>query len=49
MSNPKFVEREFSDNIEGEYDDEGFFNTPNGSFWDPDGVYFNKEGSGRYI
>ena len=39
-----FVERIFNDNIEGEYDDEGFFTTPNGSFWDPDGVYFNREG-----
>ena len=48
MSNPKFVEREFSENIIGEYDDEGFFNTPNGSFWDPDGVYFNKEGYDRH-
>ena len=48
MSNPNFVEREFSEYIEGEYDDEGFFNTPNGSFWDPDGVYFNKEGYDRH-
>ena len=33
-------------------DKDGFFITPNGSFWDPDGVYFNKEGydkhGGRY-
>ena len=25
-----FVEREFNDFIEGEYDELGFFNTPNG-------------------
>ena len=48
MSNPKFIEREFSENIDGYYDDEGFFNTPNGSFWDPDGVYFNKEGYDKH-
>ena len=43
-----FVERELNDDVVGEYDDEGFFNTPNGSFWDPDGVYFNKEGYDRH-
>ena len=48
-SNKKtFVERIFHDNIEGEYDDQGFFNTPNGSFWDPDGVYFNREGFDKH-
>ena len=34
--------------MEGEYDDEGFFTTPNGSFWDPDGVYFNREGYDKH-
>ena len=43
-----FVERELTDEVEGEYDDEGFFNTPNGSFWDPDGVYFNREGFDKH-
>ena len=43
-----FVERIFHDDIEGEYDDEGFFTTPNGSFWDPDGVYFNREGYDKH-
>ena len=43
-----FVERELNDDVIGEYDDEGFFNTPNGSFWDPDGVYFNKEGYDKH-
>ena len=43
-----FIERIFHDDLEGEYDDEGFFTTPNGSFWDPDGVYFNREGYDKY-
>ena len=43
-----FIEREFHDDLEGEYDDEDFFNTPNGSFWDPDGVYFNREGYDKH-
>ena len=43
-----FIERELNDEVEGEYDEEGFFNTPNGSFWDPDGVYFNKEGYDKH-
>ena len=43
-----FVEKIFNDDIEGEYDDEGFFNTLNGSFWDPDGVYFNSEGYDKF-
>ena len=43
-----FVEKIFNDDIEGEYDEEGFFITPNGSFWDPDGVYFNEEGYDKH-
>ena len=43
-----FVEREFDESIPGEYDEAGFFNTPNGSFWDPDGVYFNREGFDKH-
>ena len=43
-----FVEREFNESIEGEYDEQGFFVTPNGSFWDPDGVYFNREGFDKH-
>ena len=43
-----FIEREFDESINGEYDDHGFFNTPNGSFWDPDGVYFNREGFDKH-
>ncbi len=41
-------EKILNDYVEGEYDDEGFFNTPNGSFWDPDGVYFNREGYDKH-
>ena len=50
--NSNFVEREWNEGIKGEYDEDGFFITPNGSFWDPDEVYFNREGydkhGGRY-
>ena len=28
----------------GEFDEDGFFTTPNGSFWDMDGEYFNHFG-----
>ena len=43
-----FIEREWTEDIEGHYDDDGFFITPNGSFWDPDYVYFNREGYDRH-
>ena len=43
-----FIEKILNDEIEGEYDEEGFFVTPDGSFWDPDGVYFNNEGYDKY-
>ena len=43
-----FVEREWNDNTEGDYDENGFFVTPNGSLWDPDGVYFNKDGFDKH-
>ena len=39
-----FIEREWNECIEGEYDEDGFFITPNGSFWDHDDVYFNRQG-----
>lgn len=46
-----FVEKEFQE-VEGGYYDEGFYYTPNGSFWDDKFYYFNKEGldkhGGRY-
>ena len=44
----KFIERVLTDDIQGDYDDDGFFITPNGSFWDPDGVYFNREGYDKH-
>jgi hypothetical protein len=44
ISEDIFLNRSFEEVIGGEYDEEGFYITPNGSFWDPDGVYFNKEG-----
>ena len=44
----KFIERKFNNDLKGELDDEGFFITPNGSFWDPDGVYFNKKGYDKH-
>ena len=44
----KFVEREWTEEIEGHLDKDGFFITPNGSFWDPDYVYFNREGFDRH-
>ena len=43
-----FVERELNDEVEGDYDEDGFFITPNGSFWDPDGVYFNRDGYDKH-
>ncbi len=37
----------------GEFDEDGFFTTPNGSFWDMDGEYFNRYGydihGGKYL
>lgn len=32
----------------GEYDDDGFYRLPDGDFYDPDGIYFNKEGKDEY-
>ena len=44
----KFIEREWNEDIEGELDELDFFTTPNGSFWDPDYVYFNREGYDKH-
>lgn len=41
-------EREFTEVEGGVYIEEGFYVTPNGSFWDPDGVYFNREGYDKH-
>ena len=43
-----FIEREWTEDIEGKLDEDGFFVTPNGSFWDQDYVYFNREGFDRH-
>lgn len=41
-------EREFKEVDGGLYNDDGFYITPNGSFWDPDGIYFNREGFDKH-
>ena len=33
-----------TEDTQGVLDNDGFFTTPNGSFWDCDGEYFNREG-----
>ena len=42
-----------TEETKGEFDEDGFFTTPNGSFWDMDGEYFNHFGydihGGKYI
>ena len=48
MENKKFIEREWNESIEGNLDEDGFFVTPNGSFWDSDNVYFNREGYDKH-
>ena len=48
MENKKFIEREWNESIEGSLDEDGFFVTPNGSFWDSDKVYFNREGYDKH-
>jgi len=42
-----FVEKEFQE-VEGGYYEEGFYYTPNGSFWDDKYYYFNKEGFDKH-
>jgi len=44
MISENFINRSFVEVTGGEYDEDGFYITPNGSFWDTDGVYFNREG-----
>lgn len=41
-------DREFHEVEGGLYNEHGFYVTPNGSFWDPDGIYFNKEGCDKH-
>ena len=44
----KFIDKQFKECEGGYYDENNFYISPNGSFWDPDGVYFNKEGFDRH-
>ena len=46
--NKEFTEREFEEVDGGQYLENGFYITPNGSFWDSDGVYFNKHGYDKH-
>jgi hypothetical protein len=40
----KKVSRNFEEVEGGHYDNVGFYHTPNGSFWDTDGIYFDRTG-----
>lgn len=40
----KHTNKKFEEVEGGKYDKFGFYRTPNGSFWDCDGIYFNKDG-----
>ena len=44
----KFIDKPFKECEGGYYDENNFYISPDGSFWDPDGVYFNKEGFDRH-
>ena len=48
MEKKEKEERERNEQIKGELDEDGFFKTPNGFFWDPDYVYFNREGYDKH-
>ena len=48
ITRKNFIERLFEETSKGWWDDEGFYNTPNGSFWDPDGYYFNRDGKDKH-
>ena len=43
-----FIDKPFKESEGGYYDENNFYISPDGSFWDPDGVYFNKEGFDRH-
>ena len=42
-----FYRKAFEETMGGHYDSYGFYHTLNGSFWDTDGVYFNKNGKDK--
>lgn len=43
-NNNKKVQRQFEEVEGGHFDKVGFYHTPNGSFWDTDGIYFDRNG-----
>ena len=48
MEKKEFIDKPFKECEGGYYDNNNFYITPNGSFWDPDGVYFNNEGYDKH-
>lgn len=44
VHDPSFVERHIDEAEDAFMDENGFTRTPNGSFWDNQGEYFNREG-----
>lgn len=44
----EFLDRSFEEVENGFYDENGFYNTPDGSFWNLEGDYFNKYGYDKY-
>ncbi len=43
-----FVDRSFHEVDDGNYDEEGFYHTPEGSFWNDEQDYFNRYGYDKY-
>ncbi len=43
-----FVERSFNEADDGYFDEEDFYHTPEGSFWNNEGDYFNRFGYDKY-
>ena len=48
MKNVPLKDRDFEEVEGGYYDNNGFYFTPNGSFWDDNCNYFNREGLDRH-
>ena len=46
--NEKFIELPFKEEEGGFFDEFGFYITKDGKFWDPDGVFFNKNGFDKH-
>lgn len=44
----EFFERSFEEVEDGFVDMRGFYSTPNGSFWDDEGLYFNRLGFDKH-